>query len=279
MTVDMNKNDIQKPQDSEPSEIKESKLPTTLKVAVGIFTAYSVLKLLNIAIIVFTDYSSLDDDLVLVFLFSVTLTTVLWAIIAWVLLRVVKYGWGVSVFLVCGGIYSNIARYASITSTITDPETIEEALFGYVLYIVLLFSVLIALLMPSSRKPFRLARITRQSRADDLSSSIRITSPATTNKETKLMLVRDKVSLLLGIILVVFMVLFIFMIPHEEVEKVGLLPFVLFFTLLSPVIALLGTYLGWTSLKKGANKVIALSAISLNVIICLFYSYMFFIGI
>ena len=42
MTVDMNKNDIQKPEDSEPSEIKESKLPTTLNLKKSVNPAESV---------------------------------------------------------------------------------------------------------------------------------------------------------------------------------------------------------------------------------------------
>lgn len=273
----MNTNNIQNPQGSEPSEIKESKLPTSLMVAVGIFTAYSVLKLLFIALDVLTDYSSLDDYAVLAILFSGAGIIVLWAIIAWVLLRVVKYGWGVSVFFVCGGIYNNIAKYVSITSATSDSEILEGALIVSALYVVLLLSVLIALLMPSSRKSFRLARITRLIGTDVHLKSRRITRSTTMNKEAKPMLARDKVSLLLGVFLVVFSVLILFT-PHEEVEKVGLLPFVYFSFFLFPVIALIGTYLGWTSLKKGANKFIALSAISLNVIICLAYVYIFFIG-
>ena len=79
--------------------------------------------------------------------------------------------------------------------------------------------------------------------------------------------IRDKVSLLLSICLIIFWLLIIVFIPHEDVEKAGFLALVFELMYLSPFVALFGVYFGVTSLKRGGNKYLAWSAITLNALI------------
>jgi hypothetical protein len=109
------------------------------------------------------------------------------------------------------------------------------------------------------------ASVVTQGRPQPIDTTV---SSEKVNMEEESTSVREKVSLLLGIALVVIFIFLLFTVPFGEMGKPGLSPLGAYMVL-SPFIALFGIYLGWTSIKKGGNRIVAWSAISLNVIVCL----------
>ena len=269
MATETNRNDISQPPEAGPSRTTKSKLPTSLKVAVGLVITHGILVFLDAALGGATAY----------WLGRASGPLIMSAVIAWVLLRVKKFGWSVSVFLVCAEIFSDVSNYRRATQGVTDPELLGAIFFGNALFIVLLLGALVALVMPRSRKPFKQLRLAQRDHVDEQTIDTTVSSE-TKYMEARSASVRGKVSLLLGVFLVVLVALYvlnIFFMPHEEVEEAGLrVTLVALFMGLSPFAALFGIYLGWTSLNKGGDRYLAWSGISLNVIICIVF-FIFFV--
>jgi hypothetical protein len=149
MTIESNRNGVSQSAETKSSELTKSKLPKSLKVAVGfIFTYYLIFSLEAILGSASTYW------------YGFVLGSLFWcAIIVWALLRVKKYGWGVSVFVICVNISRHILEISEVALTETSRDIFGAIFFiGNLIYIVLLLGVLLALVMPQSRKPFKLLR-------------------------------------------------------------------------------------------------------------------------
>lgn len=135
------------PQHKDETEVSKVRLqlPTSLKITVGFVIAYGVLIFLGSVLVRPTNFS---------IGYGVG-TLAGWAIIAWALLRVKKYSWGVSVFFISVSILGRVFEYREAMQTVTDPERLEDIFLGSTLLIALLVVALVAIVMPRSRKPFK----------------------------------------------------------------------------------------------------------------------------
>lgn len=123
----------------------KSKLPTGLKIAVGFVIAYGIL--------IFID--ALGGGATAYSIGYGTGALILSTIIVFLLIRVKKYGWGISFFLICGKTFEHISTCRKASQVVTDPEQLGAIITGNVIFIVLLLGALVSLILPRSRKPFK----------------------------------------------------------------------------------------------------------------------------
>jgi len=148
MTIETNRNDVSQPPETKSSEATKSKLPKSLKVTVGFVFTYYLIFFLETVLGGASAYW-----------YGFALGSLFWcAIIVWALLRVKKYGWGVSVFIIFWNIFRHISEIDEAALADTSLEIFGAIFIGNLLYILLLLGALIALVMPQSRKPFKQLR-------------------------------------------------------------------------------------------------------------------------
>lgn len=145
MTSEASKNDILSTQEAGRSGATKPKLPTSLKVAAGFVIAYGIL--------IFID--ALGGGSTAYRIGYGAGAIILSCIIVLLLIKVKKYGWGISFFLISGKIIEHISTCRKASQTITDPELLGAIISGNIFFIVFLLGAFIALIMPRSRKPFK----------------------------------------------------------------------------------------------------------------------------
>lgn len=145
MTSEAGKNDILSTQEAGRSGATKPKLPTSLKVAVGFVIAYGILIVID----------TLGSEATAYWIGYGTGTLILSAIIVFLLIKVKKYGWGVSFFLICGKTFEHISTCRKASQVVTDPELLGAIISGNVFFIILLLGALVSLILPGSRKVFK----------------------------------------------------------------------------------------------------------------------------
>jgi hypothetical protein len=117
------------------SEADKSGVPISLQIAVWLMVAYGIYSFANLAFRANASPYMIGAGIG---------SFISCAIIVWLLYRMKKYGWSISVFLICGAIYGDITKY------------------GNAFHLALLLGALVALLMPDSRSTFKKLRQTSE---------------------------------------------------------------------------------------------------------------------